>query len=204
MSSKIRIAALSLMTSFATACSQPAERSADAPAAPAAEKGGSSPAVVAPAPAAPSVAPAAAPAAPAAAPAAPAVPALASADGEIPGTRVDITELKRNSSGTVTLKFTLHSDTDKPFNFTGHVFGDATIREDYYSVGGVHLLDPVGKKKYLVVRDSANNCLCSDKVPSITKSKVSLWAKFPAPPDDVKTVTVVIPHFAPFDDLAIR
>ena len=64
----------------------------------------------------PAEAPAAAPAAtpqalaPAAQPApqAPqAKPALASADGETPGARVEITELKRASGGTVMLRFTM-------------------------------------------------------------------------------------------------
>lgn len=190
----IRIALLSLSL-LAAACSQVEEPRATP--------------LVTPADAAPVSTPAAAPAiAPLAAPApaipVPAAPVLASGDGEIPGTRVEIHELKRNSSGTVTLKFTMHNDSPDPLEFSGTVFGDSALREDYYSIGGVHLLDPVGKKKYLVVRDSANQCLCSNNVATITKSKVSLWAKFPAPPEGVNTVTVVIPHFPPFDDLVIR
>lgn len=199
MNSPIRIATLSLSL-LATACNRPAESTAPA-AAPASAPVAPIPNSVVAAPAAPAVAPVASVAP---VPAAPSAAVLASADGEIAGTRVEINELKRNSAGTVTLKFTMHNDSEQALHFSSRLFGDMTLGEDYSSVGGVHLLDPVGKKKYLVVRDSANQCLCSNNVPSITKSKVSLWAKFPSPPEDVKTVTVVIPHFPPLDDLAIR
>jgi hypothetical protein len=34
-------------------------------------------------------------------------------------------------------------------------------------------------------------------------SQASLWAKFPAPPDDVTKMTVVIQHFIPLEDIPI-
>jgi hypothetical protein len=62
----------------------------------------------------------------------------------------------------------------------------------------------VGKKKYFVVRDTENHCLCSRGVNDIdVKSRANLWAKFPAPPDDVQKIGVVIAHFSPLDDVPI-
>jgi hypothetical protein len=157
-----------------------------------------------------SAAPASTPAAPAstsaAAPAAAATTSsgIASADGEKPGTRVDVMELKRGSGGTVTLKMAFVNDSEHAMGF-GYNFADPDHEiGDHGSIGGVQLVDPVGKKKYFVARDSEGKCVCSTKVPDVAPhSRVSLWAKFPAPPDDVQKISIVIPHFQPLDDVTI-
>lgn len=140
----------------------------------------------------------------ASAPGASASSAVASSDGERPGVRVEVTELKRSSSGTISLKFTIINDSDRKMGF-GYDFADDSHHiKDHGSVGGVTLLDPVGKKKYFVVRDSDTACVCSRDVRDIDpKSRANLWAKFPAPPQDVKKISIVIPHFAPMDDVPI-
>ncbi|MGB9405362.1 MAG: hypothetical protein WCA98_17645, partial [Candidatus Acidiferrales bacterium] len=122
-------------------------------------------------------------------------------DGDIPGIRVAITDLKRTSSAT-TLKFTLYNDTDSEFA----VYGKFT--EDPYAgwtnFGGVHLIDTKSKKKYFAVMDSDRKCLCSDGVaPIAKKSSIALWVKYPPIPDDVQKITVQIPHFIPMEDVPI-
>jgi hypothetical protein len=150
----------------------------------------------APAPEAP------APAAPPAPQAAPAKPALATADGETPGARVEVQELKRVSGGTVMIRFALINDADQKLN-VGYDFG-AGSTSDIGTVAGVHLIEPVGKKKYLVVRDSENKCDCSRGVKDVAaKSRANLWARFPAPPDNVEKISVVIPRFSPMDDVPL-
>ena len=97
------------------------------------------------------------------------------------------------------LRFTMINDGDKTLD-VGYAYG-AGSTSDYGTVAGVHLIEPVGKKKYLVVRDSENKCDCSRGVKDVAaKSRVNLWARFPAPPDNVEKIGVVIPHFAPMDD----
>ena len=128
-------------------------------------------------------------------------PAIATADGDLPGAKVEVQELKR-SAGTVMLKFAMINNSDKALSF-GYAFGDGT--GDYGTVGGINLIDSIGKKKYFVVRDTENTCACSrglsrDIAPG---SRANLWAKFPAPPDDVQKISVVIPHFTPMDDVPI-
>ena len=158
----------------------------------------------APAPSAEAQAPApqvAAPAAPAPQ-AAPAKPALATSDGEKPGARVEVQELKRVSGGTVMLRFVMINDGDQTLN-SGYEFAQPGT-SDFANIGGVHLIDPVGKKKYLVVRDSQSNCDCSKSLHDLAaKSRVNLWARFPAPPDNVDKIGVVIPHFSPMDDVPL-
>lgn len=134
------------------------------------------------------------------APATSSAPAIATADGDLPGTKVEVQELKR-SAGTVMLKFAMINNSAKALNF-GYTFGDGT--GDYDSVGGIDLIDSIGKKKYFVVRDTENTCACSRGVKDIAPgSRANLWAKFPAPPDDVQKISVVIPHFTPMDDVPI-
>jgi len=158
----------------------------------------------APAPSAEAQAPApqaAAPAAPAPQ-TAPAKAALATSDGETPGARVEVQELKRVSGGTVMIRFALINDADQTLQ-VGYAFG-AGSTSDSGTVAGVHLIEPVGKKKYLVIRDSENKCDCSRGVKDVAaKSRANLWARFPAPPDNVEKIGVVIPHFSPMDDVPL-
>ena len=146
-------------------------------------------------------------AAPAAAPAASA-PSLASSEGEKDPLHLEVTELKRTSGGTVSLKFTITNTDDKQVNFGHDYFADPqyAANEDYKTAGGVTLMDAVNKKKYLVVRDKTNNaCVCSKQIEKLQPgAKLNLWAKFPAPPPDVKIVSVVVPNFAPMDDVPLQ
>jgi len=128
---------------------------------------------------------------------------IATADGEKSGLRVDVQELKRSSGGTITVKFTMVNDSGGEVSFQ-YDFRELSQREDEYTISGVQLVDPAGKKKYPVIRDGQGNCLCSRGIASLaSKSRSNLWAKFPAPPGDVKKVSIVIPHFMPMDDVPI-
>ena len=154
------------------------------------------PAVAQPTP--PPVAPAPQAAAPAAG-----GPVLARSDGEQAGLSVEVTELKRGSGGTVTLKFAMVNNTKEKISFGG-TYGAGGGNVDDHTVSGTHLIDAVNKKKYLVVRDSERKCVCSRVESGIpVGERMNLWAKFPAPPDDVKVIAVMIPHFAPMDDVPI-
>ena len=124
---------------------------------------------------------------------------LASADGETSGTRIEVTQLKRNRGGTVTLKFVLVNDSDAELD----TYRLLTAVEPH-SDDGAALIDAVGKTKYFVLRDSDKHCLCSRNVQNPKpKSRLNLWAKFPAPAAGVDAISVVIPHFEPMDDVPI-
>lgn len=155
------------------------------------------PAAAAPAPVAASAAPAV-PAAPAASPS-----VLARSDGDKAGLSVEVTELKRGSGDMLTLKFVMVNNTKQQFRL-GSDYGAGGGNIDDHSVSGTHLIDAVNKKKYLVVRDSAKLCVCS-VMPGYIEvgGRANLWAKFPAPPEDVKLIAVMIPHFAPMDDVPV-
>ena len=129
---------------------------------------------------------------------------IATTDGENPGLRVEVQELKRSSGDTVTLRFSMINDSAGSLAFRETFAESGHVSIDSGSIGGVHLLDPASKKKYPVIRDSGGYCLCSRGIPDIaSKSRSNFWAKFPAPPGDVKKVSIVIPHFLPMDDVPI-
>ncbi len=133
--------------------------------------------------------------------AAPAGAADATADADVPGVRIEVTEMKRDSGGTLTLRMVMINETDKPFG------SSCEFREeglDCGTISAVHLIDLPNKKKYLVVRDDQKKCLCSRFAPVAANSRLNLWAKLPAPPDNVEKVTVILPGFMPMDDVPIR
>ena len=127
---------------------------------------------------------------------------VATTDGEASGVKANITELKRNSGNTLTLKFTLINGSDQQVHLSG---GDYTSGDNKFgTISGVYLLDAANKKKYLVVRDADDHCVCSTDLKNLDpKANITLWAKFPAPPADVQKVSISIPHFSPIDDVPI-
>jgi hypothetical protein len=145
-------------------------------------------------------------AAPAPAPGPAAQPAprasLATAEGSTPGLQAELTELRRSSGGTVTLRFTVVNATGSVANLSSLAdLQDLTAAGA--RIGGVHLIDPVGKKKYFVARDAENACVCSGAPVIMQGASANLWAKFPAPPEDVQRISVVLPGFSPMDDVPI-
>jgi hypothetical protein len=67
-------------------------------------------------------------------------------------------------------------------------------------VTGIYLIDGVNKKRYLVMRDTTGKCLCTDTLNRVAAmGSVTIWAKFPAPPATVTTVSAIVPTFLPLD-----
>ena len=63
-------------------------------------------------------------------------------------------------------------------------------------------------KKYLVITDSERRPIASEyggglEVAIPAGRTVHAWAKFPAPPGDVKTISVYIAEVPPFEDVPI-
>jgi hypothetical protein len=118
--------------------------------------------------------------------------------GELPGLALTIQELKRSSSN-LTLQFVVQSKNGFAFHYE---FGEGG--NEFGNIGGIHLIDEANKKKYFVLRDTNGTCVCSRDIVNIAAGSQSLlWAKFPAPPDEVQKITVEIPHFPPIEDVPI-
>ena len=133
---------------------------------------------------------------------------LGSGDGEKSGSRIDVTQLKRVAGNMVSLKFVLVNDSNDgipiSYNFLPAEEGPTQMGTDTDSIAGVYLVDAAGSTKYTVVRDAHGVCACSTGLSTVgPKSKVNLWAKFPAPPDSVTKLTVTVPHFQPVEDVPL-
>ena len=122
------------------------------------------------------------------------------------GVRVDVLELKRTSGGTVTLTFTVVNSAGANFNLTDTLSTPGQVGGTW-DVAKVALLDVPNKKKYLVMRDSEKNCVCSRGGFSDREMKGgtsrTFWAKFQAPPENVTKMTIEMPGTPPFEDLPI-
>jgi hypothetical protein len=127
---------------------------------------------------------------------------VATTDGESPGVSLQIQEFKV-SNGTVMLKFSVANDAAASFPIW-NLKDTSVAKGDANAVSGIYLIDVANKKKYFVVVDNDGHCVCSRDVADLpSKAKVNLWAKFPAPPDSVKKIGVVVPHFVPMDDVPL-
>jgi hypothetical protein len=117
-------------------------------------------------------------------------------EGERAGTKILIRGLKRDEGNTVTLRF--------------QVVNDGNNSQPMYQLignsldGHAHLIDAANKKKYLVVKDSAGKCECAPIRGNVDKgSPVNLWVKFPAPPESVQKITVVVDGFEPVESVPL-
>jgi hypothetical protein len=168
------------------------------PASPPAE--GRAPAVGAAATAAPPLATAPSAPAPAAAPPAPA-DGIATQDHQAPGVQVTLLEVKRTSGDTLTVRWRYRNGGTTAERLYENT---ASWYDKYRLTGPTYLVDPVNKKKYLVVTDAENNPIASEHRNTIEPGEAfSAWAKFPAPPADVEKISVYVSGVPPFDDAPI-
>jgi hypothetical protein len=130
--------------------------------------------------------------------AAPASASLQSQETNWSGVTADVTELRRKGNS-LTAKVRL---TNKGAN---KVLAEISWKD-------VALVDAAGGKKYEVLKDEKGTYIASTRAgwndrwsewiePS---SSQVVWMKFPAPPPEVKTITLQLPKTPPFDDLPIQ
>jgi hypothetical protein len=125
--------------------------------------------------------------------------AIQSQDTNIGGLVADITQCKRKD-GVLTLKVRVRNTSDKKVNI---YFTDGLRAYDNYYL-------TAGDKKYFVLRDTEDKPLATnengDGYTNINIEKdgsYTWWAKYPAPPADVTSVTFYTSFAPPFEDLPI-
>ena len=132
-------------------------------------------------------------------------PAAASAAGSLqsqetnwPGVTAEVTEFRRKGN-TLTGKVRLTNSS------AARVEVEIRWKE-------VSLVDAAGGKKYEVLKDEKGAFISStragwtegwsERIEPATS--LVIWMKFPAPPPEVKTITLQLPKTPPFDDLQIQ
>ena len=90
---------------------------------------------------------------------------------------------------------------------------DVNLLDSYFRFKQVFLFDPVSKRKYPLLNETSGDFAAQpNTVPGDGGSFVYDWRKtstlvnltFPAPPDSVKSVDLLLPQFAPIEGLAIE
>lgn len=129
---------------------------------------------------------------------APAAATLASQETNWAGISADVTEFRRKGN-TLTAKVVLRN----------HSGADVQPEIKYDEV---YLMDLAAGKKYEVLKDEQGAYIAAlrsnwkDRWYEALKpgQAFTLWMKFPAPPADVKAVTLQVPGMSPFEDLPIQ
>jgi hypothetical protein len=127
------------------------------------------------------------------------VPAIQSQDINAPGFTADLIEAKR-SDGMLSIKVRLKNTGAKATQI--RIYEHAKIEAFYVQAEG---------KKYFVLHDTEKEALATPAdaydgtlSPSVAPgASFTWWAKFPAPPANIKKVSFYWPLGSPFDDVPI-
>lgn len=125
-----------------------------------------------------------------------AAPSYSSA-GSMGGITYTVNGLKRNADDTVTLSVKIQGTAGTPVDYE-----DIGFRPSSDQPGeGYTLLDLKGKKRYSMLSDDESQCVCtklsSAEIEGLGSGKArEIKIRFPAPPRDVTTISVELPHAA--------
>ncbi|MGA5352952.1 hypothetical protein [Streptomyces sp. LPB2020-019-1HS] len=109
-----------------------------------------------------------------------------------------ITSVKRDSGGFLTVNGAFKNDGAKSLVIPSRIRGDETeIVKHGTSLGGATLLDPQGKKRYYVLRDTDGRPLTTTGLTTIDSGQtIPVFMQFPAPPESTTEVTLQLPTFS--------
>ncbi|MFH8365882.1 hypothetical protein [Streptomyces sp. NPDC018031] len=113
------------------------------------------------------------------------------------GVVVTLHSAVRDDGGFVTVQGTVTNNGSKSFNaFTWR--SKETELHSQSSLSGASLIDQAGRKRYLILRDTDGECLCTTGLVGIKVGESRpVFAQFPAPPDDVTKVDFQLPTLPP-------
>ncbi|MFH8349222.1 hypothetical protein [Streptomyces sp. NPDC018045] len=113
------------------------------------------------------------------------------------GVVVTLHSAVRDSGGFVTVSGTVTNHGTKIFNAIDWRSNETGMRSRS-SVSGAALVDKAGKKRYLVLRDTEGECLCTTGLSGLKPgASRPVFAQFPAPPAKVTEVDFQLPTMPP-------
>ncbi|MFD8674699.1 hypothetical protein ACFV1A_16620 [Streptomyces seoulensis] len=114
------------------------------------------------------------------------------------GLLLQVTSADRDSGGFVTVNGVLKNDGAKSLVIPSGLRGDETeIVQHGTSLGGATLVDPKGKKRYYVLRDTDGRPLTTTGLTTIQSGQtIPVFIQFPAPPEGTAEVTLQLPTFS--------
>lgn len=122
---------------------------------------------------------------------------LAEIKGQV-GLVMVVNEVKRDSGGFVTVSGEIKNTGDVVRSMNGMEGSEsAIVARNPNSVAGAMLVDKIGKKRYYVLRDTENRCLCTTAISAVQAGESTpVFMQFPAPPSTTTEVDFTLPSFA--------
>lgn len=117
---------------------------------------------------------------------------LATIKGEH-GVEVTVSSAKREAGGFVTVKGRVKNGSDQIWAAVGWQGLEEELVSNGASMAGASLVDQVGKKRYLILRDTDGRCLCTKFDGLEVDEETPFFAQFPAPPQATTEVDFQIP-----------
>ncbi|UWE12507.1 hypothetical protein [Actinacidiphila bryophytorum] len=122
---------------------------------------------------------------------------LAQIKGEA-GMTVTINTASRDAGGFVTVQGVITNNGDEAFDAVDWRGQETELVASGPSVAGAVLVDPEGKKRYYVLRDTGGMCLCTMGLVDIEpKETRPFFAQFPSPPPTTTQVEFELPTMPP-------
>ncbi|MFD6365793.1 hypothetical protein ACFWGM_01695 [Streptomyces roseolus] len=115
------------------------------------------------------------------------------------GVELAIESAERDAGGFLTIKGRLSNPSGSSVVLPGEMRGNETeVVKHGLSLGGATLIDPVGKKRYYVLRDTDGRPLTTTGLDSLGAGKsTAVFMQFPAPPASTTEVSFQLPTFEP-------
>lgn len=113
------------------------------------------------------------------------------------GIEIAVHSAVRDQGGFVSVNGTVSNKGERTFRALEWQSGETGIKSKS-SIAGATLIDTAGKKRYLVLRDTDGQCLCSTGLTGIKSGESRpVFAQFPAPPKNVQNVEFHVPSMSP-------
>ncbi|MEU1130500.1 hypothetical protein ABZ383_11630 [Streptomyces sp. NPDC005900] len=114
------------------------------------------------------------------------------------GITLTITSANRDEGGFLTVSGKVTNGTSGIWVGSEWRSDENELKKNGGSLAGASLVDQQGKKKYLVLRDTAGRCLCTKFEGGINESQsVDWYAQFPAPPEGTSKMEFQVPTMPP-------
>ncbi|MGW7199233.1 hypothetical protein [Streptomyces chryseus] len=118
---------------------------------------------------------------------------LAEVKGGGGNTTLIVNSAVRDEGGFLTLGGKVRNGSGKFWNPTSWRGSEKELSDNAASMAGASLVDRVGKKKYLILRDTDGRCLCTQFSGGFKENEEKTWfAQFPAPPAETTKVDLQI------------
>ena len=131
--------------------------------------------------------------------------AIAIEPHEVDGVEVALMRVKRSSGNTVNVYWTYTNNSPEEKKLTPN--GIRSWYTPYQLAADSYIIDNSNQKKHLVVKAKGNPIVSKLRLGSETPlppgASLNVWAKFPAPPADVETMSVYIRGIPPIEDVQI-